>query len=95
VLVQVDSEKNTTNLLFISRELFFSEAEDNKTISGSEQHDQDGTYRPIKPFTSPRNNIQFDAFGNKRAQPIRIPNALKGSRPNAQPHARVRVRFQF
>jgi hypothetical protein len=68
---------------------FFLEAEDNKTIGGSAQHDQEGTYRPVKQFTSPRNHIQYDAFGNKRAHPIKIPNGLKGSRPNAQPHSRV------
>ena len=65
--------------------------EDNKTIGGSGQYDHEGTYRPVKQFTSPRNHIQYDAFGNKRAHPVKIPNALKGSRPNAQPHSRVSV----
>jgi hypothetical protein len=69
------------------------EVEDNKTIGGSGQHDPEGTYRPVKQFTSPRTHIQYDALGNKRAHPIKIPNGLKGSRPNAEPHSRVSVSF--
>ena len=65
--------------------------EDNKTIGGSGQHDPEGTYRPVKQFVSPRTHIQYDAVGNKRAHPIKIPTGLKGSRPNAQPHARVSI----
>jgi len=75
--------------LFIN--YFPLEVEDNKTMGGSAQHDQEGTYRPVKQFTSPRTHIQYDAFGNKRAHPIKIPNGLKGSRPNAQPHSRVSI----
>jgi hypothetical protein len=71
------------------------EVEDNKTISGSGQHDQEDTYRPVKQFTSPRTHIQYDAFGNKRAHPIKIPNGLKGSRPNAQLNLRVSVLYSL
>lgn len=74
------------NFIFV----LFLEAEDTKTISGSRQHDQEGTYRPVKQYTSPRGYIQYNAVGNKRAQPLKIPNGLKGSRPNAEPHSRVR-----
>lgn len=76
--------------------LFFCvEVEDNKTIGGSGQHDQEGTYRPVKQFTSPRTHIQYDAVGNKRAHPIKIPNGLKGARPNAEPHSRVSVHIHW
>lgn len=63
--------------------------EDNKTFSGSAHRDFDNTYRPVKQLSPARTHLQYDAVGNKRAQPIRIPNGLKGSRPNAQPHMRV------
>ncbi|CAF4641723.1 unnamed protein product [Rotaria socialis] len=65
-----------------------TEAEDNKTMGGSGQHDQGGIYRPVKQFTSPRDYVQYNAYGNKRAHPLKVPNGLKGSRPNAQPHSR-------
>ncbi|CAM4745848.1 unnamed protein product [Rotaria magnacalcarata] len=65
-----------------------TEAEDNKTMGGSGQHDQEGIYRPVKQFTSPRDYVQYNAYGNKRAHPLKVPNGLKGSRPNAQPHSR-------
>ncbi len=71
------------------------EVEDNKTIGGSAQQDQEGIYRPVKQFTSPRTHIQYDAVGNKRVHPIKIPNGLKGSRPNAQPHSRVSVLYSI
>ncbi|CAF4384534.1 unnamed protein product [Rotaria sp. Silwood2] len=64
------------------------EAEDNKTIGGSGQHDQEGIYRPVKQFISTRGYIQYNAYGNKRAHPIKVPSGLKGSRPNAEPHSR-------
>lgn len=67
------------------------EVEDNKTFGGSGQHDPEGTYRPVKQYVSPRTHLQYDAVGNKRAHPIKIPTGLKGSRPNAEPHARVSV----
>jgi hypothetical protein len=90
VLVQARKEiRIPINLLTIS--FFVSEVEDNKTISGSAEQDREGIYRPVKQYTSPRTHIQYDAVGNKRAQPIRIPNGMKGSRPNAQPHSRVSV----
>ncbi|CAF0831903.1 unnamed protein product [Rotaria sp. Silwood1] len=65
-----------------------TEAEDNKTIGGSGQHDQEGVYRPVKQFIPSRGYVQYNAYGNKRAHPIKIPTGLKGSRPNAQPHSR-------
>ncbi|CAF0822833.1 unnamed protein product [Adineta ricciae] len=65
-----------------------TEVAGSKTMNGSDEHNQDSTYRPVKPFQSPRNTVQYDALGNKRANPIRLPNSLKGSRPNAQPHSR-------
>lgn len=70
-----------------------TEVEDNKTMGGSGQHDPQGTYRPVKQYVTPRTHIQYDAVGNKRAHPIKIPNGLKGSRPNAQPNARVSILY--
>ncbi|CAF1295992.1 unnamed protein product [Adineta steineri] len=65
-----------------------TEVADNKTLNSSGQSNLDSTYRPVKPFASPRNTVQYDAYGNKRANPVRIPNSLKGSRPHAEPHTR-------
>ncbi|UJR27796.1 hypothetical protein I4U23_009067 [Adineta vaga] len=65
-----------------------TEVAESKTMNGSDERNQDGTYRPVKPFQSPRNTVQYDAYGNQRANPVRVPNSLKGSRPNAQPHSR-------
>ncbi|CAF4236556.1 unnamed protein product, partial [Rotaria sordida] len=62
--------------------------EDNKTIGGSGEHDQEGIYRPVKQFISPKGYIQYNTFGTKRAHPLKIPTGLKGTRPNAQPHSR-------
>ncbi|CAF0734574.1 unnamed protein product [Rotaria sordida] len=65
-----------------------TEVEDNKTIGGSGEHDQEGIYRPVKQFISPKGYIQYNTFGTKRAHPLKIPTGLKGTRPNAQPHSR-------
>ena len=68
---------------------FTSGADDDKTVRGSTQYDVEGTYRPVKQLVTSRSNLQYDALGIKRTHPVRVPNGLRGSRPNAQPHARV------
>lgn len=69
--------------------VFFIEVEDNKTQGGSGHRYFDNTYRPVKQLSPTRNHIAYDAAGNKRIQPIRLSNGLKGSRPNALPHTKV------
>ena len=75
--------------LHIGYECVIAEVEDNETIGGSVQHGAENDFRPVKQPLTPRAHVHYDAEGNKRMHPIKMPHGLRGSRPNAQPHTRV------